>query len=349
MTTPIPGIAQTRLGGWLPGFATNNLSGARGMGAGMGAMFALGATPGIVANAMGADPNSQGAQTGQAAGTLASLGLFGGVPVAAAAGVGGALGDAAASTDFVRDNVINNIRGALGWAPTDSTLLGALGNIPGIGDWFGGGDEQPSTPEATGPQPLPPTVESIAATAPLAGLDAESTAMLQQQFRASVAVSQIQYQVDPEGFAKAFKEQYGRDFQGPQDIDQVVFQQIMTQALPSAVENQSARAAMLANAAQYQDLISQHFAPIQSQYQDLAARASALGYEDMALGYEAQAAATQNQLRSMPSLAALQQYQSQIDQLSQQQMAQAMSGGAGSQSPFDDAATLEALLAGAGQ
>lgn len=362
LTTPIPFGPQAggAIGSRLPGFLTADTAtlgrgggalarfggSAARAGAGLGTAMALTAVPEFLINATDAE-GTYGASTARSVGRLSALGLLGGAPIAATVGAGVGLGDAVASNDWVRDNIINGIRGAIGWAPTDSTLGESLANLPGIGGLLsgegGGGDAAPADQAA----PMPATPESLQTIGALAGLDPTSTSLLQRQFESSLAVSLAQYQWDPEGFKANFEQVNGVPIESEDDIARVIFSRIVSESLPVAVEQQSARAAMLQNAAQYQDFISQYYAPIRDQYSDIASRASAAGFGGVAERANILGASTESQLRSMPAIATLQAQQAQIDQLSQQQMAQALSGGGG-QSPFGDGATLEALLAGAG-
>jgi len=292
-------------------------------------------------------PNSYGVKTSRDVSKLASWGLLGGPAVAGSVGLGVGIADAAASTDFVRDEIINRIRGWMpggGWAPTDSTVGESLANLPGfLGDWFGDGGppggEQAQDPVAA----LPPTPESIATVGQMAGLDASSVSFLQQQFNDSVALASAQYAADPEGSKKQFESLYGRPMESEADLAQVVFSKIVQESLPAALENQSAQAAALQNAAMYQDFISQYMAPIRDQYNDLGARASAAGYGDLALQFQGQGASQESAIRMIPSLEALRAKQAQVNQLAQQQYQSMMSGGGATSDPLGDAATLASL------
>lgn len=352
------------VGSRLPGIATRDLAslgqggkftkfGGMGanMAAGLGAMVAMNAIPQWYANARGADPNSYGVKTSRDVSKLASWGLLGGPAVAGSVGLGVGIADAAASTDFVRDEIINRIRGWMpgDWGPTDDTVGESLANLPGfLGDWFGDGGppggEQAQDPVAA----LPPTVESIATVGEMAGLDPSSTGFLQQQFNNSVLLSMAQYTADPEGFKKQFESVHGRPMESEDDIQQVLFSKIVSESLPAALENQSAQAAALQNAAMYQDFISKYMAPIRDQYNDLGARAAAAGYGDLALQFQGQGASQESAMRAIPSLEALRARQAQVDQLAQQQWQASMSGGGGATDPLGDAATLDALMAAAG-
>ena len=354
------------VGSRLPGIATRDLAslgqggkftkfGGMGanMAAGLGAMVAMNAIPQWYANARGADPNSYGVKTSRDVSKLASWGLLGGPAVAGSVGLGVGIADAAASTDFVRDEIINRIRGWMpggGWAPTDSTVGESLANLPGfVGDWFGdggpAGGEQAQDPVAA----LPPTVESIATVGQMAGLDPSSTGFLQEQFNNSVLLSMAQYTADPEGFKKQFESVHGRPMESEADISQVLFSKIVGESLPLALESQSAQAAALQNAAMYQDFISKYMAPIRDQYNDLGARASAAGYGDLALQFQGQGVSQESAIRMIPSLEALRAKQAQVDQLAQQQWQASVSGTGGTGAdPLGDAATLDALMAAAG-
>lgn len=152
-----------------------------------------------------------------------------------------------------------------------------------------------------------------------------------------------QYTGDPEGFKARFEEQYGRPMESEADISQVVFSKIVNEGLPAAIENQSAQAAALQNAAMYQDFIGKYMQPIRDQYTDLANRATAAGYGDLALQFQGQGASQESAIRMIPSLEALRAKQAQVDQLAQQQWQASMSGTGGTTDPLGDAATLAAL------
>ena len=324
---------------------TRNVTGKGAVGANIATQVALQALPGLVGQGYtgitGNAPSEQGMETARSSANLAGLGLMFGVPVGAAAGVGGFVGDAVGSSGGL--GVANMLRGAMGMDPTDDTIGDILGRAPGIGGLFGGGaggEQQAQDPVAA----LPPTPDSIATVGQMAGLDASSTGFLQQQFANSVALSTAQYMADPETFQAQFEAQYGRPMESEADIAQVVFGRIVSEGLPAALENQSAQAAALQNAAMYQDFISQYMAPIRDQYNDLGAQAAAAGYGDLALQFQGQGASQEAAMRAIPSLEALRAKQAQVDQLAQGQY-QSMMGGVsgGATDPLGDAATLAAL------
>jgi hypothetical protein len=178
---------------------TRNVTGKGAIGANIGTQVALQALPGLVGQGYtgitGNAPSEQGMETARSSANLAGLGLMFGVPVGAAAGVGGFVGDAVGSSGGL--GVANMLRGAMGMDPTDDTIGDILGRVPGIGGLFGGGaggEQQAADPVAA----LPPTPDSIATVGQMAGLDASSTGFLQQQFNNSVALSTAQYMADPE-------------------------------------------------------------------------------------------------------------------------------------------------------
>ena len=346
MTTPIPPIANTAVGARLPGFMTNQLSGWRGAAAGLGTGLALNAMPGMLTNALGADPNSYGARSAQGIGRSASLGLFGGVPVAAATALGVGLGDAVAAPGGPGRDLINAFReNVLGWGPTDDTALEAISNVPGLG-WLDGGGGEQTTPAT--PAPLPPTVESLAQVASLAQLDPDSTQMIQQQFQSELAVAMAQYTANPAGFAEAWKAG-NPEFEGdvtPDLIAQAVFQSTIEQ-LPSIAAGQTARQQMLDRAAAYQEALAPYLAPLQSNAQqtaDLLAQAGP-GFSSYAAYAAQQPAIIEQQLRLAPYVAAQTEYQNQMDQLAQQQFATMMSGGGGQSFDALTAAADAQLLA----
>ena len=346
MTTPIPPIANTAVGARLPGFMTNQLSGWRGAAAGFGTAYALNRMPGMLTNALGADPNSYGARSAQGIGRSASLGLLGGVPIAAATGLGVGLGDAVAAPGGPVRDAINWFRTDVmpgDWGPTDDTALEAISNIWGLG-WLDG-DEQ-ATPAT--PAPLPPTVESLAQVASLAQLDPDSTQMIQQQFQSELAVAMAQYTANPAGFAEAWKAG-NPEFEGdvtPDLIAQAVFQSTIEQ-LPSIAAGQTARQQMLDRAAAYQEAWAPYLAPLQSNAQqtaDLLAQAGP-GFSSYAAYAAQQPAIIEQQLRLAPYVAAQTEYQNQMDQLAQQQFATMMSGGGGQSFDALTAAADAQLLA----
>ena len=346
MTTPIPPIANTAVGTRLPGFMTNQLSGWRGAAAGLGTGVALNAMPGMLTSALGADPNSYGARSAQGIGRSASLGLFGGVPIAAATALGVGLGDAVAAPGGPGRDLINAFReNVLGWGPTDDTALEAISNVPGLG-WLDGGGGEQTTPAT--PAPLPPTVESLAQVASLAQLDPDSTQMIQQQFQSELAVAMAQYTANPAGFAEAWKAG-NPEFKGdvtPDLIAQAVFQSTIEQ-LPSIAAGQSARQQMLDRAAAYQEALAPYLAPLQSNAQqtaDLLAQAGP-GFSSYAAYAAQQPAIIEQQLRLAPYVAAQTEYQNQMDQLAQQQFATMMSGGGGQSFDALTAAADAQLLA----
>ena len=325
---------------------TRNVTGKGAVGANIGTQIALQALPGLVGQGYtgitGNAPSEQGMETARSSANLAGLGLMFGVPVGAAAGVGGFVGDAVGSSGGL--GVANMLRGAMGMDPTDDTIGDILGRVPGIGGLFGGGaggEQQAADPVAA----LPATPDSIATVGQMAGLDASSTGFLQQQFANSVALSTAQYMADPETFQAQFEAQYGRPMESEADIAQVVFGRIVSEGLPAALESQSAQAAALQNAAMYQDFISRYMQPIRDQYNDLGTQAAAAGYGDLALQFQGQGAAQESAMRAMPNLEALKARQAQVNQLAQQQWQASMSGGGGATDPLGDAATMEALMA----
>lgn len=348
MTTPIPPIANTAVGARLPGFMTNQLSGWRGAAAGLGTAYALNTMPGMLTNALGADPNSYGARSAQGIGRSASLGLLGGVPIAAATGLGVGLGDAVAAPGGPVRDAINWFRTDVmpgDWGPTDDTALEAISNVPGLG-WLDGGGGEQTTPAT--PAPLPPTVESLAQVASLAQLDPDSTQMIQQQFQSDLAVAMAQYTANPAGFAEAWKAG-NPEFEGdvtPDLIAQAVFQSTIEQ-LPSIAAGQTARQQMLDRAAAYQEALAPYLAPLQSNAQqtaDLLAQAGP-GFSSYAAYAAQQPAIIEQQLRLAPYVAAQTEYQNQMDQLAQQQFATMMSGGGGQSFDALTAAADAQLLA----
>jgi len=336
------------IGSRLPGFATNQLTGAKNIGAGLGTALALQALPGFVGQGYtgitGMAPSQQGMETAQSSAGAAGLGLMFGAPVAAAAGLGTFVGDAVGSSGGL--GVANTLRGWMGMDPTDDTIGDILGRVPGIGGLFGGGGEQQA--EANPVAALPPTPDSIATVGQMAGLDSASTSFLQQQYANSVALSTAQYMADPETFQTQFEAQYGRPMESEADIAQVVFSRIVNEGLPAALESQGAQQAALQNAAMYQDFIGRYMQPIRDQYTDLANRASAAGYGDLALQFQGQGASQESAMRAIPNLEALKAQQAQVNQLAQQQWQASMSGGGAAADPLGDAATIDALMAAAG-
>lgn len=359
--TPNPGVTgwRARLSG--PG---------ANMAAGLGAQIALHAVgsgvPMAYESLTGRPVSQQGYETSRSTAGLAATALpFFGAPVAAAVGAGAALGDVIGSAEgagvanFLRENVLSHapewMPGDMeDWGPTNDGIGDILGRIPwGIGSILGGtpeGEILGGTPEGEQQQAqdpiaaLPPTPESIATVGQMAGLDPSSTGFLQQQFNNSVALSMAQYTADPEGFKKQFEAVHGRPMESEADISQVLFSKIVGESLPAALENQSAQAAALQNAAMYQDFISQYMAPIRDQYNDLGARASAAGYGDLALQFQGQGVSQESAMRAIPSLEALRAQQAQVNQLAQAQWQSSMSGtGSTGTDPLGDASTLAAL------
>lgn len=159
-----------------------------------------------------------------------------------------------------------------------------------------------------------------------------------------MALARATYAADPEGSKKQFESLYGRPMESEDDLAQVLFSKIVQESLPAALENQSAQAAALQNAAMYQDFISQYMAPIRDQYNDLGAQAAAAGYGDLALQFQGQGASQEAAMRAIPSLEALRAQQAQVNQLAQAQWQSSMSGtGSTGTDPLGDASTLAAL------
>jgi len=335
------------IGSRLPGFLTNEMSAGKSFGAGIGTALALHALPGFTAQIApgitGRPLTEQGMETARSSAGAAGAGLMFGAPVAAAAGVGTFLGDAVGSSGGL--GVANWLRGVMPeWmpgdnAPTDDTIGDILGRTP-IGGWFGAGGEQQAQDPVAG---LPPTLESIATVGQMAGLDPSSVGFLQQQFDGSMALARATYAADPEGSKKQFEALYGRPMESEDDLAQVLFSKIVQESLPAALENQSAQAAALQNAAMYQDFIGKYMQPIRDQYTDLASRAQAAGYGDLALQFQGQGASQESAMRAIPNLEALKAQQAQVNQLAQQQWQASMSGTGGATDPLGDASTLAAL------
>lgn len=147
---------------------------------------------------------------------------------------------------------------------------------------------------------------------------------------------------DPETFQTQFEAQYGRPMESEADIAQVVFSRIVNEGLPAALESQGAQQAALQNAAMYQDFIGRYMQPIRDQYNDLASRAQAAGYGDLALQFQGQGASQESAMRAIPNLEALKAQQAQ------QQWQASMSGGGAAADPLGDAATIDALMAATG-
>jgi len=334
------------IGSRLPGFLTNEMSAGKSFGAGIGTALALHALPGFTAQIApgitGRPLTEQGMETARSSAGAAGAGLMFGAPVAAAAGVGTFLGDAVGSSGGL--GVANTLRGWMGMDPTDDTIGDILGRTP-IGGWFGAGGEQQAQDPVAG---LPPTLESIATVGQMAGLDPSSVGFLQQQFDGSMALARATYAADPEGSKKQFEALYGRPMESEDDLAQVLFSKIVQESLPAALENQSAQAAALQNAAMYQDFIGKYMQPIRDQYTDLANRATAAGYGDLALQFQGQGASQESAMRAIPNLEALKAQQAQVNQLAQQQWQASMSGGGAAADPLGDAATIDALMAAAG-
>lgn len=355
--TPNPGVTgwRARLSG--PG---------ANMAAGLGAQVALHAVgsgvPMAYENLTGRPVSQQGYETSRSTTGLAATALpFFGAPVAAAVGAGAALGDVVGSAEgagvanFLRENVLSHapewMPGDMqDWGPTNDGIGDILGRIPwGIGSILGGTSEGEQQQAQDPIAALPPTPESIATVGQMAGLDPSSIGFLQQQFDGSMALARATYAADPEGSKKQFESLYGRPMESEDDLAQVLFSKIVQESLPAALENQSAQAAALQNAAMYQDFISKYMAPIRDQYNDLGAQAAAAGYGDLALQFQGQGASQEAAMRAIPSLEALRAQQAQVNQLAQSQY-QSMMSGAGSTGadPLGDAATLDALMAAAG-
>jgi len=350
--TPNPGVTgwRARLSG--PG---------ANMAAGLGAQVALHAVgsgvPMAYENLTGRPVSQQGYETSRSTTGLAATALpFFGAPVAAAVGAGAALGDVVGSAEgagvanFLRENVLSHapewMPGDMeDWGPTNDGIGDILGRIPwGIGSILGGTSEGEQQQAQDPVAALPPTPESIATVGQMAGLDPSSIGFLQQQFDGSVLLSMAQYTADPEGFKKQFESVHGRPMESEADISQVLFSKIVGESLPAALENQSAQAAALQNAAMYQDFISKYMAPIRDQYNDLGAQAAAAGYGDLALQFQGQGASQESAMRAIPSLEALRAQQAQVNQLAQAQWQSSMSGtGSTGTDPLGDASTLAAL------
>ncbi len=329
------------------------------MAAGLGAQVALHAVgsgvPMAYENLTGRPVSQQGYETSRSTAGLAATALpFFGAPVAAAVGAGAALGDVVGSAEgagvanFLRENVLSHapewMPGDMeNWGPTNDGIGDILGRIPYVGSILGGTSEGEQQQAQDPIAALPPTPESIATVGQMAGLDPSSIGFLQQQFDGSMALARATYAADPEGSKKQFESLYGRPMESEDDLAQVLFSKIVQESLPAALENQSAQAAALQNAAMYQDFIGKYMAPIRDQYNDLGARASAAGYGDLALQFQGQGASQESAIRMIPSLEALRAKQAQVDQLAQQQYQSMMSGGGATSDPLGDAATLAAL------
>lgn len=350
--TPNPGVTgwRARLSG--PG---------ANMAAGLGAQIALHAVgsgvPMAYESLTGRPVSQQGYETSRSTAGLAATALpFFGAPVAAAVGAGAALGDVVGSAEgagvanFLRENVLSHapewMPGDMeDWGPTNDGIGDILGRIPwGIGSILGGTPEGEQQQAQDPIAALPPTPESIATVGQMAGLDPSSIGFLQQQFDGSMALARATYAADPEGSKKQFESLYGRPMESEDDLAQVLFSKIVQESLPAALENQSAQAAALQNAAMYQDFISQYMAPIRDQYNDLGAQAAAAGYGDLALQFQGQGASQESAMRAIPNLEALKAKQAQVNQLAQAQWQSSMSGtGSTGTDPFGDASTLAAL------
>ena len=358
------------------GFMTKPLTGKANVGAGMLTGMALSAMPGALTNAMGVDPASYGARSAQGIGNASALGLMGGVPVAATAGLGVAGADALAAPggpvrdaiNTVRANIPDFLGGPMG--PTNDTSLEALANgaskIPYVGGAISGFLGGPSgagaedtTATPTGPAPLPPTPESIAQIASTAGLQDTSISDLQNMYSSNLALMRAQYQANPQGFAAAVTQAYnanlpeGADELKPEQVTDEYLQQSAFQAtvdfLPQAVEQQSARNAMLSNALMYQTAISGVMGPEYDRWNALSAQASALGNQELANLYAARPGFMADQLRMQPMMDSLAGAQSFNDQVAQQIQAVEISNAAAAQRPdlFPSSSTgsdLNALL-----
>ena len=334
---------------------TKNMTGKGAAISNIGMQVALQALPRLTAQYLpgitGRPLTEQGVETARSSAGLAGLGAMFGVPVGAAAGVGGFLGDAIGSSgglgvaNFLRENMPEWMPGDVEkQGPTDDTIGDILGRMWGVGGWFSDNGD-PAQQQAQDPiAALPPTPESIATVGQMAGLDPSSIGFLQQQFDGSMALARATYAADPEGSKKQFESLYGRPMESEDDLAQVLFSKIVQESLPAALENQSAQAAALQNAAMYQDFISQYMAPIRDQYNDLGAQAAAAGYGDLALQFQGQGVSQEAAMRAIPNLEALKAKQAQVNQLAQAQWQSSMSGtGSTGTDPLGDASTLAAL------
>jgi hypothetical protein len=337
---------------------TKELTGRKAAGANIGMQVALQALPRLTAQYLpgltGRPLTEQGTETARSSAGLAGLGAMFGLPVGAAAGVGGFIGDAVGSegglglANMIRENMPEWMPGDMEtWGPTNDGIGDILGRAPIVGGWFndGSADQASAEPSAS----MPATPESLATIAQTAGLtDPASVDFLTTKFQGDVALLSVQQQADPEGFKNVFQQLYGMEYKQPEDIQRAVFTTLLYDTLPTAIENQGAQQAALQNAAMYQDFIGRYMQPIRDQYADLANRASAAGYGDLALQFQGQGASQESAMRAIPNLEALKAQQAQVNQLAQQQWQASMSGGGGATDPLGDAATMEALMAAAG-
>jgi len=170
-------------------------------------------------------------------------------------------------------------------------------------------------------------------------LDQQSRADLTNKYQSSRAMLQVQYEMDPTGFAEAFEASTGVPFD-PANLDQYAMQDIVTSYLPSAVEQQSARLAMLQRAAQYQAMLTPYLQPIQDDYNHLASLTSDPRVASL---LSAQGLATERSMRALPQLEAMTAYQSQYNQLAQQQFQDSINPST-TTDPLSAASVLDASL-----
>lgn len=174
------------------------------------------------------------------------------------------------------------------------------------------------------------------------GLNPTTRQALTSQYDQTVALYKAQYEANPQQFAAAFEAAQGVPFD-PAMIEQIAYQDIVDNQLPAALASQQQSDDMLARAAEFQALLSPYYTQMADSYASLAATP---GLDpNIAALISQQGLASERSARSLPAFQAMSEYQSQYNQLAQQQFQAAIAAQQqGATSPTDQ--TAAALMAG---